>query len=86
MTSFHLLFGTHARMKDNFQIQKLLEKEWVEDFQNGRNDLQDHAKERIAKIQHKNRAIFNKKRKSATKYNENDIVAIKRTQLCLVLN
>lgn len=49
-TLFHLLFGTHARTKSDIRIRELLEKEWVEDFQNGRHDLRSNANECIAKI------------------------------------
>lgn len=80
-TPFHVLLGTHARVRDNPEIKELLEKEWIDNFQNSRNDLREQAKECIAKIQRENRATFRKKRKVATKYNENDLVAIKRTQL-----
>lgn len=80
-TPFHLLFGAHARVRDDPQIRELLEKEWVNDFQNTRTELRTQAKDCIAKIQRENRASFNRKRKAATKYSEDDLVAIKRTQL-----
>lgn len=38
-TPSHLLFGTHMRMREDPQIRELLEKEWIDDFQNSRNDL-----------------------------------------------
>lgn len=66
-------------MREDPQIRELLEKEWIDDFQNSRNDLRRQAKECIAKIQCENRATFNKKRTAAIKYKENDLVAIKRT-------
>lgn len=78
---FHLFFGTHVRRRSDSQIRELLEKEWIEDFQSGRDDLRRNAKECITKVQHENRMTFNKKRKPATKYAENDLVVIKRTQL-----
>lgn len=68
-------------MRDDPQICELLEKEWMNDFQNIRTELHTQAKDYIAKIQRENRATFNRKRKTATKYRENDLVAIKRTQL-----
>jgi len=55
--------------------------EWVDNFQNDQSGLREQARECIAKIQHENRLTFRKKRKPATKYKENDLVAIKRTQL-----
>lgn len=54
ITPFHLLFGTHARMKDDPQIRELLQREWVDDFQNNRMDIRTQAKECIAKIQREN--------------------------------
>jgi len=84
-TPFHLMFSTHARVRDDPQIRELLEIEWVDDFQNDRSGLRKQARECIAKIQHENRLNFRKKRKPATKYRENDLVAIKRTQLGLGL-
>jgi len=75
------MFGTYVRVRDDSQIRELLEMEWVNNFQNDRNDLREQARECIAKIQRENRLTFKKKRKPATKYRENDLVAIKRTQL-----
>lgn len=80
-TPFHLMFGVHARLRDDPHIRELLEKEWVDDLQNSRSELRRQAKECIAKVQCENRLTFGKKRKAATKYRENDLVAIKRTQL-----
>jgi len=79
------MFNTHVRVWDDPQIRELLEMEWVDDFQNDRNDLWEQARECIAKIQRENWLTFRKKRKPATKYRENDLVAIKRTQLGLGL-
>lgn len=80
-TPFHLLFGAHARIRDDPQIRELLEKEWVDAFQDNRVKLRNQAKECIAKIQQENRVTFNKKRKAARRYSEHDLVVIKRTQL-----
>jgi hypothetical protein len=57
-----------------------LEKEWISEFQEDRDEIRDHAKDNIAKIQEENRRGFNRKRKEASTYRENDLVAIKRTQ------
>ncbi|EZA46682.1 hypothetical protein X777_03558, partial [Ooceraea biroi] len=80
-TPFHLLFGTHMRMREDVQIRELLEKEWIETYQDERDELREKAKENIAKIQSQNKRGFDKKRVAATKYREDDLVAIKRTQL-----
>lgn len=58
-----------AHDREHFSAE-LLEKEWVKNFQNSRDDLRKYAKECITKIQRENRATFNKKRKLVTKYNE----------------
>lgn len=80
-TPFHLFFGIHARVREDPQIRELLHEEWVNDFQNNRDELRRQAKECISKIQRENRICSAKRRKAARKYNENDLVAIKRTQL-----
>ncbi|KAK2574722.1 hypothetical protein KPH14_013009, partial [Odynerus spinipes] len=50
-------------------------------FQEERDDARTKAKESIAKVQDENRKNFNKKRKDARTYRDNDLVAIRRTQL-----
>lgn len=76
---FNVLFGIHARLRDNCEIRELLEKEWVSEFQEDRDEIRDRAKESIARIQKENKRGFDKKRKEATRYRENDVVAIRRT-------
>jgi transposase InsO family protein len=77
---FHLLFGTHARLRNDDNIRQLLENEWVTSFQKERNELRVRAKENIAKIQRENHRTFNKRRKEPRIYREGDLVGIKRTQ------
>lgn len=79
-TPFYLLFGTHARLRDDDNLRELLEREWVTLFQKNRDELQVHARENIAKIQQENCRVYNKKRKKARLYREGDLVAIRRTQ------
>jgi hypothetical protein len=80
-TPFRLLFGAHVRVRENPQIVELLQKEWINDFQNDRNEIREQARENIIKIQSENRKSSAKRRKAARKYSEDDLVAIKRTQL-----
>lgn len=80
-TPFRLLYGIHARVRENPQILELLEREWIDNFESNRNELRMRAKESIAKIQSENRKASTKRRKTARKYSEDDLVAIKRTQL-----
>nr|XP_012146603.1 PREDICTED: uncharacterized protein LOC105663300 [Megachile rotundata] len=75
---FQLFFGTC--MRDDPQIREMLEEEWVANFEENRNELRAKAKEQLAKIQEENKRSFNKKRKEATMYREDDLVSIKRTQ------
>lgn len=79
-TPFKLLFGVHARLRDDPEIKRFLEDEWVEAFQDNREELRQRAMENILKVQAENKRRFDKKRVSATKYRSGDLVAIKRTQ------
>jgi len=74
------------RLKDKEEIRELIESEWIVAFQENRNKLQEDAKENIRKIHMKkceNTKNFNKKRKEAHHYREDDLVAIKQTQTSL---
>lgn len=75
-----MLFGAHARLREDDNIRQLLEHEWTIHFQEDRDKLRNHAKENIAKIQEENRRVYNKTRKKARLYREDDLVAIRRMQ------
>lgn len=75
-----LLFGVQMRLKNDLRIRELIESEILDAVQDERDELRLRAKENIWKIQQENRKNFNKKRKEPKKYNEDDLVAIKRTQ------
>lgn len=79
VTPFHLLFGTHARLREDDNLRELLEKEWAISFQESRDELRMQAVRNIAKVQEENRRGFNKKRKKAQPYHEGNLVAVKRT-------
>ena len=79
-TPFHLLFGTHMRMREDPAIRNLIEEEWIAMFQTDRDEVRARAKEKIAEVQAQNRRAFNKNRKQATEYKQGQLVAIKRTQ------
>lgn len=68
------------RLKEDVQAKELIENEWIQLFNEERDDLRAIAKEKIAEIQDKNRRTYNKKRKESMKYTDGDLVAIKRTQ------
>lgn len=74
-TPFKLLFGTLMRIKENPKIKELIEEEWIKMLEESQDELRTEAKEAILKIQQE------KRRKEARKFKENDLVAIKRTQL-----
>lgn len=59
---FHLLFGTRARLRDNPEIRKLIEEEWLETFQKKRDELRERAIENISKVQQENQRGYNRKR------------------------
>jgi len=80
-TPFKLLFGTNIRIKDEPKIKELIEEEWIKMFEENRDKLRSEAKQNILKIQQENRRNYNKKRKKAKQFKENDLVAIKRTQI-----
>jgi hypothetical protein len=40
-------------MRDNDEVRELLEKEWISEFQKDRDEIREHAKKNIAKIQEK---------------------------------
>lgn len=81
-TPFRLLFGSHARLRDNSDIRELIENEWVAVFSEARDEIriQRNPKGNIKKIQEENQRNYNKRRKTAKIYREGDLVAIKRTQ------
>lgn len=79
-TPFNVLFGSSMRLRNNEEIRELIELEWVSTFQENRDELREHAKENIRKVQSENAKSFNKKRQEAIRYREDDLVAIKRTQ------
>jgi len=78
-TSPFMLFGTRVRLQDNYKVRELLEKEWISEFQEDRDEIRDYPEKNIAKIQEENKRGF-RKRKRALTYRENDLMAIKRTQ------
>lgn len=80
-TSFELLVGTPMRSDQDHELKTMIEEEMVRHFNEKREDSRKNAKEQIAKIQKENQKTFNKKRKPPHKYQVNDKVAIKNTQV-----
>jgi hypothetical protein len=79
-TPFRLMFGTDMASKINSNITKLIEEDIRSQFTLERDDERDAAKNQILKMNAENKHHYNKKRKEATTYGTNDIVAIRRTQ------
>lgn len=79
-TPYQLLIGTKMRMKEDTEIYDLLLEEERESYSEEREKLREKAKEQILQVQEENIRNFNRKRKESMKYNEGDLVAIKRTQ------
>ncbi|EZA52504.1 hypothetical protein X777_08586 [Ooceraea biroi] len=80
MTPFQLLFGTHARLREDDNVHELLEQEWASSFSDKRDELRIQARNSIADVQQENKRNYDRKGKAAQMYREGDLVAIKRTQ------
>lgn len=68
------------RQKIDVGILNILEEQSQEAFMNDRDKLQQKAKESIERYQDQQRNTYDRKNKKANKYQENDIVEVKRTQ------
>jgi len=60
-------------LQNNYEVHELLEK--CESLNFDRDEIRDHAKENIAKIQKQNKHEFDRKQKKALSNHENDLVA-----------
>lgn len=78
-TPFELMFGVPMRNMPS-EIQRIVNEEIVTEFNRERDELRTQAKQQIDKIQNENRKTYNAKRKAATNYQINDLVAITKTQ------
>jgi hypothetical protein len=78
---FNVMLGTHMRLKEDPRVAELIDSALVNSFQDKRDELRLQAKQNILRVQQANRKCYNKKRKEPKRYNEDDLVAIKRTQL-----
>lgn len=62
------------------EIAKIIEEEIRNEYTMQRDELRMKSKEAIDRIQRENQTSFNKKRKESRVYNEDDVVAIAKTQ------
>ena len=80
-TPFQMLIATKMRTKEDLNLKELLDQELIAIYDRQRETIRNSAKQQILAVQEENTRVFNRKRKPARQYNENDVVAIKRTQL-----
>ncbi|GFX21527.1 transposon Tf2-6 polyprotein [Trichonephila clavipes] len=78
-TPFELLGGTKMRNKEDILIKDLLLEEMAKELLEQREFLRNDAKKNIETLQSENRKTYNR-RKKASLYKEDDLVAIQRTQ------
>lgn len=76
VSPFTLLFGTRMRLKDDPQIREIIDEEQANFFLEKRDSLRVNAREKIAKVQLENKKAYDKKRIQASRYEENNWVAI----------
>lgn len=69
------------RLRDNPEIREVIEEELEAIFRVDRDELREQARECIARTQEENKRNYDKRRKKAKQYREDDLVVIKRTQL-----
>lgn len=80
MSPFEALFGVKLRQREDTQTLALIEQEYVRLYNQERDNLRNIAKQNILKVQAENQRNYNKRRKKASIYKENDLVFIRRTQ------
>ncbi|GFW88941.1 transposon Tf2-9 polyprotein [Trichonephila clavipes] len=79
-TPFELLVGIKMRNKEDILIKDLLLEEIAKELLEQSEFLRNDAKKNIETLQSENRKTYNRRRKKASLYKENDLVAIQRTQ------
>lgn len=77
---FEILLGQCMRLRDDFELRRLIEEDTINDLQEKRASLREQARAAVEKIQRENKKIYNRKRKKSNLYHVGDWVAIKRTQ------
>lgn len=79
-TPFKLLTGVTMKRKTDQILIEAIEKNFIKQFEDERENERAKARAHILKVQAENNKTFNNKRKAAVEYKVNDLVAIKRTQ------
>jgi len=80
-TPFELLIGTKMRTQDDLKMRAALEQEIIYDFEDSRQRMREEARRQIEKVQQENQRQYNLRRRHSPRYQLDDLVAIKRTQL-----
>lgn len=80
MTPFKLLTGVEMKQRNDVRMADGLEKEFMTQFLNEREEDQELAKAQIMRVQEENVKVFNRKRKQPNPYRKGELVAVKRTQ------
>lgn len=80
---FELMTGVRMRNKEDYRLNELIEEEDRQELRKYRDELREEAKRQIRKVQEENMKTYNKKRKKASDYQEDELVAIRRTQFTI---
>lgn len=59
------MFGTQMQLTEDPSVRQMIEEEWIALFQENRDEMRQHAKNQISRVQTENRKSYNKKRKKA---------------------
>ncbi|KAL0810270.1 hypothetical protein ABMA28_011711 [Loxostege sticticalis] len=79
-TPFELLIGKKMKRQEDVELYQLLENEERESFVREREEMRKLAKQQMLNVQEENKRNYDKGRKESRKYEEGELVAIKRTQ------
>ena len=77
---FELLTGVKMKDKSDLKLKEKLNEEYTNCFMIRLEEIKKEARKNIMKVQKENKRQFNRFWKKPKKYEEGDLVAIKRTQ------
>lgn len=80
MTPFELFIGVKMKTKEDIMLSQILKEEMQKIFNDGRDELRQHARQNIIKMQEENRKYYNLRRKKTRQYKVGDLVALPVTQ------
>lgn len=79
-TPFEVLFGTKMRSPEDVKLAETVEQEWIELFEEAREQCRIDARNNIERAQQGMKKQFDRHRKDTIGYEVGDLVAISRTQ------